>query len=67
MHSHRDALRSITVAERTLDRAISGSNAVVGKYLQPYAAAPNLRPALRSRNAWQPRTSREGRGGYHLT
>ncbi|MFD0037805.1 hypothetical protein ACFVIZ_09160 [Streptomyces anulatus] len=30
--------RVITVAERTLDRAISGSNAVVGKYLQPYVA-----------------------------
>ncbi|MFY0511190.1 hypothetical protein ACOMD4_12445 [Streptomyces anulatus] len=26
------------MAERTLDRAISGSNAVAGKYLQPYVA-----------------------------
>ncbi|MFH9201819.1 hypothetical protein ACH4KT_30860 [Streptomyces anulatus] len=46
MHTHRDAFRSITVAERTLDRAISSSNAVVGKYLQPYAAAPDLRRAV---------------------
>lgn len=69
MHSHRDAFRSITVAERTLGRAISSSEAVVGKYLQPYAAAPDLRPARRPRNAVAvpPRTSREGRGGYHLT
>ncbi|MEU2576401.1 hypothetical protein ACIP3B_11035 [Streptomyces anulatus] len=37
MHTHRDAFRSITVAERTLDRAISSSNAVAGKYLQPAA------------------------------
>lgn len=48
--------------------APSGSNAVVGKSLQPYAAAPDL-SGLRvvPGTPWQPRTSREGRGGYHLT
>ncbi|MFE4529031.1 hypothetical protein ACFRMO_32770 [Streptomyces anulatus] len=40
MHSHRDAFRSITVAERTMGRVVSSSEAVVGKSLQPYAAAP---------------------------